>query len=298
MKRLLPLLLAVLMLLAACSGDPAPTTTAAPPPTTAPETSAPAETEAPAFSPLTLLDTENCAFTVTNITLDDVWGYTFQVCCENRSDATLLFQLPEASCRGWFLIPDCTVMVSAGETKDTDFNIWPSDLERCGLDSLDELQLRLTVRNSDSFSAEPIADERFTLYPTGLSAQEIGPSPAHKEWDDEVIYAENGDFTFSICGRDENNIWTYNLTLYIENKSERALTFSWKDVSVNYVEADPWFYYTVPAGLKTCFNLYFNEDDMKAKEIDAIRSVDFTLVVTPADSFEELFREVYVYNAP
>lgn len=295
MRRLLPLLLAVLMLLAACSGEPAPSTV---PTTTAPETVAesiaPVETEAP-FEPIPLLETENCSFILTNITVDDIWGYTFRLRCENYTEGSLLFQIPSASCRGWLLTADCSVMTGPGETKDTDFNIWPSDLARCGMDTLDELRFRLRVADPDNYT-ESIADEICVVYPTGLTEQELGPSPDHQAWAREETFADNEDFRFAICGQDADNIWTYNLTLYLENKSEQALTFSWKDVTVNGIGADPWFYYTVPAGLKACFNLYFDENDMKAKEIASLELVDFTLVVTPSDSFRELYRESFSYR--
>lgn len=295
--KLLPLLLAVLMLLSACSGEPAASTAAS---TAAPETraesTAPQETEAPAFQPVTLLDTESCAFTVTDITVDDVWGYTFQVRCENRTEHSLFFQIPTASCRGWLLTADCSLIVGAGETADSDFNIWPSDLARCEMETLDELRFRLSVTDPDNYSAGPVAETDCVLYPTGLTEQELGPSPVHREWEHEAVCADTEDFLFAVCGQDADNIWTYNLTLYIENKSQQDLTFSWKDVEVNGQEADPWFYYTVPAGLKACFNLYFNEDEMKAKEIESLDFVGFTLVVTPADSFQELYREVFGYT--
>ena len=299
--RLISLLLILLLALSACSGGgTTPAETKAPEPkpteTTAPETEAPVTTEAPAFEPIVLLDSESCAFTVTDITVDDVWGYTFHVRCENRGETTQLFRIPSASCRGWLLNADCSLMVDAGETKDSDFNIWPSDLARCEMETLDELRFRLTVTDPNNYSAEPIADENCVIFPTGLSEQEIGPSPMHRQRDKELTLADTDDFLFAVCGRDEDNIWTYNLTLYIENKSDQDLTFSWKDVTVNGVETDPWFYYTIPAGLKACFNLFFNEDDMKAKEIEALELVDFTLVVTPVDSFQELYREVFRYT--
>ena len=295
--RLLPLLLALLTLLSACSGEPAASTAAS---TTAPETqaesTAPAETEAPAFQPLHLLDREDCAFTVTDITVDEVWGYTFHVRCENRTEGSRFFQIPTASCRGWLLSADCSLIVGAGQTADSDFNIWPSDLARCGMESLDELRFRLSVTDPDNYGAGPIVSEDYVIYPTGLTEQELGPSPVHQPWESETRFADTEQFLFAICGQDPDNIWTYNLTLYIENKAEQDLTFSWKDVEVNGQEADPWFYYTVPAGLKACFNLYFSDEDMQAKGIEALEDVSFTLVVTPADSFQELYRETYRYT--
>ena len=301
-KQLIPLLLILLLALSACSGasTPAETKAAEPKPTetTAPETEAPVTTEAPAFEPVVLLDSESCAFTVTDITVDDVWGYTFHVRCENRGETTQLFRIPTASCRGWLLNADCALMVDAGETKDSDFNIWPSDLARCEMETLDELRFRLSVTDPDNYSAGPVAETDCVLYPTGLTEQELGPSPVHREWEHEAVCADTEDFLFAVCGQDADNIWTYNLTLYIENKSQQDLTFSWKDVEVNGQAADPWFYYTVPAGLKACFNLYFNEDEMKANNIEAIETVDFTLNVGPANSFETLYSEAYSYTAP
>lgn len=295
-KRLLPLLL-LLLILSACSGGGTTPTAAKAPETTLPETEAPVTTEAPVFEPVVLLDGEGCAFTLTDVTLDEVWGYTFYFLCENRSDFTQLFQIPEASCQGWLLTPDWMQSVSPGETRETHFNIWLSDLARCELESLEELNFRLTVRDFDNYGTEPFADERLRLSPADLVTEQLKPGPTQIAGPEQVI-ADNDLFTFTIRGRDEDNIWTYNLNLYIENKSEQDLVFSWQDVQVNGVPADPWLYCTVPAGLRTCFNLYFNEDDMQAKEIDAIKTVDFRLKVTPTDSFSALYSEAHSYTAP
>lgn len=300
MKRLIPFVLAMLLLLSACGGGgDAPTAKPADPETVrteAPTTEAPA-TEPP-FQEIPLLDAETCALTVTNITLDDVWGYTFYLRCENRSESTQLFSVPDASCRGWLLSPDVTVSVGPGETKESQFNIWLSSLERCGLEALDELRLHLIVRDMNNYSGDPFAEEVLVLYPTGKTAEEITPAPAREAGEKDVSIADNDDFAFTICGRDEDNIWTYNLVLCVENKTEQDLTFSWKDVSVNGSPTDAlWFYYTIPAGLRACFPIYFDEDTMKAAGVESIETVDFTLVVTPATSFTALYREAHSYSA-
>lgn len=301
MKRLLPLLLVLILLLSACGGSPEASETKAPdtsPAKTDVPATVPATTEAPAFEEIVLLDSESCAFTVTNITLDDIWGYTISVRCENRSDASQLFKIPDASCQGWLLNPDLTVSVPAGETKESDFNVWPKELARCGLEELDELRIHLTVKNIAEYSAAPYADEILELYPSGKSAEEIGPAPAREAWPAEVLIADNDDFSFTVCGRDEDTVWTYNLVIYLENRTEQDLIFSWKEVSVNGEPTEAlWFYYTVPAGLRACFPIYFDEDMMKEAGVEAIETVDFDLVVTPANSFTALYRETHSYTA-
>jgi hypothetical protein len=245
-----------------------------------------------------LLDSETCAFTVTNITVDDIWGYTFSVRCENRSDASQLFKIEDAACRGWLFSPDLTVSVGAGGTKESQFNVWPKELTRCGLESLDELRIHLTVKDIANYSLEPFADEVLTVYPTGMTAADVTPAPAREAGATDALITDNDDFTFIVCGRDEDNIWTYNLVLFIENKTERDLTFSWKDVAVNGAPTDAlWFYYTVPAGLRACFPIYFDEDSMKAAGVEAIETVDFNLTVTPSDSFSALYSEAHSYSA-
>ena len=305
MKRLLSLLLTLLLVLAvfsACSGsktgETAPVGTSAP--QTEPASSEPGEPEPSAaepFSPVTLLDNDVCAFTVTAVETDEIWGFQVKLRCENRTDASQMFMAPAVSCRGWVISTDWVQMVSAGETRESEFNVFPSALARCGLEQVDECRIHLVVRNPDSYLSEPFADEELVFYPTGLTAEEIAPAGDPPVLQDAAVnVGEEGLYRFYICGSETDTIWPYNLIVCLENDSDRDLTFIWRDVSVSGVGVDLWFNIDVPAGLRTCFLTYFDEDTMAANNIAAIEQVDLTLLVKEKDTNNTLATEEIHYQ--
>ena len=319
MKRILPILLILALALTACSpsAQPGDTQTASQALTdTVPPASAPVQTEptpvestvpvstkpdAPEPTPLfpqLLLDNDVCSVTVTDAGMSDIWGFTVKLRCENKTDHEQLYVLPTVACRGWQLNTDWLMTVEAGETKDSEFNVFPADLARCGLEQVDECRLHLEVQDYDSFSGEVFADEWLVFYPTGISPEKLSPAPARAPQPEDVVLLDDETVSFTICGVETDTIWPYNVIVSYENRTDKDLSFSWQYVNVNGTDANLWLTRLMPAGLKGSCLIYFDEETLKNNGVEAIEQVDGTLVILDSVTMEVYHSLNFSYTVP
>ena len=319
MKRMLPLLLILLLVFSACSSSkPAATGTATTEPaspvqtTAVPESSAqptdaplvsstpPRQTEpsetTPVF-PLKLMENDACALSVVDVGMDEIWGLQVKLSCENKSENTQLFTLLSASCRGWQLNADWFTQVNAGETKESEFNVFPYYLDLCGLDRVDECRMHIQVQDYDSFTGELFADETVVFSPTGLDHTQFSPAPARMPGAEDSVLLDNEQLRFSICGTETDSLQPYNLIVYYQNKTNGDLAVAWQDVRVNGTDANFWNTQVLPAGLQGWALVYFDEDTMKNNGVTAIETVDLTLAVMDPLTNEELSKQSFSYQA-
>ena len=289
MKRLLPILL-TLLLLTACAKDPADTRQTS----AAPNTQQTA-TEATAAPETSLLDNDACAVAVTNVTMDDVWGLQVELRCENKTDVTQFYTLSSCACQGWLLNADFLLQLNAHETMQSKFNVFPTDLARCGITEVSACELHLLVKNFDDLGKDPFADETVVLQTPALSVPPVSPAPVTVQQDALPLAAEADQCAMSICGCETDTLFPYNLVVYLENSSSRDLTFSWSEVCVNGSPVDLWFVRTVPAGLRSVIPVYFDEDAMKELNIKTFETVDLVQTVIAADTFETVSTETVHY---
>jgi|GEM_PF-6487069 hypothetical protein len=275
MKRILPLVLLlvlVLPLLSACGTQTEPK---------------PLET-VPPFQETVLLDNELCAVTVTDVTVDEIWGLLMKVHCENKTEATVFFNMKNPRCQAWVLNADWVQELGPGENVDSEFNVFAVELQRCGLSRVDEFRFQLVMTDAESEDGSPLVNEEVAFSPTGADLEKLEPLPLRKSGKQDVELVNSGSAVFTVCGTESDSIWPYNLILYMYNKSEKDLSFTWRDISVNGVSTNPWFFRTVPAGCQSCMLVYFNEDIMKENGVEQIKKVEFTLVLQDPETYETL----------
>lgn len=95
---------------------------------------------------------------------------------------------------------------------------------------------------------------------------------------EETIIVDNENFTFKVKGLETDNILkTENIKVFIENKTDMPLYFSWKDVSVNGFMVDPFFTTEIAAGKKENTAVRFFMSSLEEQEIENIEDVEFKL---------------------
>lgn len=311
MKRILPILLILVLALSACSAaaQPGESQTASQHTAASDRSPDPAETlpadsgnpgapEPPSAYPLQLLDNEVCTVTVLDAGISEIWGFTVKLRCVNKTQHAQLYVLPAASCRGWQLNADWMMTLDAGASKESEFNVFPADLARCGLEQVDECRLHLEVQDYDSFSGEVLSDEWLVFYPTGMSPEAITPAPARTLTPTDTVLLDNERVSFTLCGTETDTIWPYNVIASYENKSDKDLSFSWQDVTVNGTDANLWLTRGMPAGLKGACLIYFDEETMRSNGVERIEQLNGTLVVRDPVTMETYFTQEFSYTLP
>ena len=315
MKKMLTLLLcfAVLLSFAACGGSKDSGTVDATVSATIPATQTQeptqvptdAPTEAPTQPPVApavmsetvLVDNDLVTFTVQRAEASDHAAMLLHVQCVNKTDRALLFSWDKVSVCGYMYDPFWVVEVSAGKTANSTIELDTFRLEQMGVDSVDEISFTLRIVDSENFMETPLVQQAFTIYPTGLNAETL-QLPQRKPTEGQVVIADDENIRFIIEKADTANASEYVLSVYAENKTDRDLIFSWDMVSVNGYMIDPFWAASVTAGKKLCSEVTFYRSDLESNAIEAVKNIEFTLLVSDYDDWEAdyLLKNTYTYN--
>lgn len=248
-----------------------------------------------------LVDTDDCAMTITGYDTDDpFYGLIVNIRCDNKtSDKTLNFRIEDAAVNGYMMTSIFPESVSAGNSANATLDLVGSELETAGITSVDELELKIRVYDDEDWS--DVYEGTVTVYPTGKTADEI-VSPERTSTDNESVAADDENVTFVTLGleRDEDTGTCY-LRIYMENKTDKTLTFDLENVAVNGKMIDPYWAENVLPGKKAYSTASFYESDLEDNgitDISQITSIEYKLQVQDADdwSADYLVDETFTYN--
>ena len=295
MKQFFALLLcaAAVFGLCACSKAPAPPPTVQTAPTTTPTT----KPTDPPFLPISVEDNDSAAFLIIGAEKTDHAGMQLQVQCANKTDRALMFSWDMVSVCGYMYDPMWSVEVAAGKVGNSTISLDTFALEKMGITSVDVITFTLRIYNSEDWTEDPIVEKEFTIYPTGLDADTV-VFPDRPQAQGQQVLAENENLRFVIEKADDSKPASYRLQVYLENRTDKNLMFSWDLVSVNGKMLDPYWAMAVAAGKKACSEVVFGRTDLEANGITDITEVEFTLTVSDYDNWsaENLLKEVYTYK--
>ena len=312
MKKILGLLLcaAILFSLTACGGSdtPAPTdaATAATVPTAAatfpeevPATEAPTE---PALiriplENVVLVENNDVTFTVVKAENNAHLGMQLHVECVNKTDRALMFSWDMVSVCGYMYDPMWATEVAAGKSARSTVDLDTYALGKMGIDSVDEVTFTLRIYDSENWMDEPLVEDVFSVYPTGLNAETVPQLPQVFS-DDHVVIADDENVRFVMEGVTGDSTSDYEVHVFLENKTDNNLLYAWDLVSVNGSMIDPFWGTSVGAGKRACCTITFFRSDLEENGITDVSNIEFTLTVSDYDNWEtgKLLEDTFTYN--
>ena len=312
MKKFLGLLLcaAILLSITACGGTDTPAPTAAPTETAVPATEATVSPEEPTAEPtaeptmphptmenVVLVDNDDVTFAVVKAENNAHLGMQLHVQCVNKTDRTLMFSWDMVSICGYMYDPLWATEVAAGKSALSTVDLDTYVLGKMGIDSVDELTFTLRIYDSENWMDEPLVEDIFTIYPTGLNAETFA-LPDHVFSESHVVVADDENVRFVIEGVTGNPASDCEVHVFLENKTDRNLLFAWDLVSVNGHMIDPFWGSSVGSGKRACCTITFSGSDLEQNGITAVSELEFTLTVTDYDSWEAgtLLDSTFIYN--
>ena len=116
----------------------------------------------------------------------------------------------------------------------------------------------------------------------GSQATEESTAPEFQE----KVFVDDENCTFKITEIEPGNLLGYTMKVYLENKTDVNLMFSWDDVSVNGFMCDPFWANSVQAGKKAVSEIWFSKDKFEELGIEDVEDIEFTLSVYDEDDWE------------
>lgn len=129
--------------------------------------------------------------------------------------------------------------------------------------------------------------------PSSKPTQTTTPSTTEEPKEDtmvtfqETIIIDNDEITFKVTNVDPKGLLGYTVKIYAENKTDKNLMFSIRDVSVNGFMCDPLWASTIGAGMKANDEITFLASDFARNGIEEVTRIDFTLDVYNSDDWTE-----------
>lgn len=234
------------------------------------------------FPETVLADDENVTVKITDIKTDGDWGYTLKAFFENKTDIKLTFFVDNTSVNDVMCDPFFAVEVSAGKKSNEEIAFDYDTLEEKGISEITKIEFVLTAYDSEDWSADPVLEETYTIYPLG---EDAAADYVREETANELQVFDTDDCTMIITGVEPDGFWGYSLQVYLHNKSDKNLMFAVEDAAVNNMECDPFWAEEVAAGKHAVTQIYWFEEDFEEQEIETVEKIWLELRVSDADDW-------------
>lgn len=112
-----------------------------------------------------IVDNNKVSVIVTDVDEKGFWGYTINLYLENKTDKELMFSAEDVSVNGYMADPYWAKSVGAGKVAYSSMSWSNSTLEKNGIKTVEEIEMRLEISDSNDWLADPIYNAVVTLKP-------------------------------------------------------------------------------------------------------------------------------------
>ncbi len=242
---------------------------------------------------------DNDMFRVTLLSIvphDYAAGFVIYVKCENKTpDKTLWFDVGSSVVNGYEVDSIFIEEIGPQRKSVSKMRITGEVFDLGVLTTIDQLSFNLEISEVDHPSDENLLEQNFSVYPTGLTAEQI-VIPERPQFPVEEVVVDNDQFTVVIYGSGMNDFGDFDLNLYIENNTDAPLRYELQDVLINNASIEPYWVCTVPAHTRAFALMRLYETEMQEAKITKIEKIDFALNVRERGKDENLFLVPHEYK--
>ncbi len=203
------------------------------------------------------------SFLLNEAKYDPQQGLTLKLTSANKSTARdFVVSLPYLSVNGYMQDAEYEARVPSGQTVAGEITIPADELRRSGISSVDELILYpLIYDDAVPMGTGDVVDGAFSFYPTGQSKGNV-VYPVRQKGTNEQTFFDNGFAAMILLGADEfDHSEDVRISAYLENKTDRFLSFAWTDVSMNGAAVNGSGDTVVAPGMRRYVTMFFPVTD-------------------------------------
>lgn len=235
------------------------------------------------FTAETLLDSEQLRVTATDITESDPEGCVVTLEMENRTDLSLVAEINSASVDGCMINPGVSESIAPKQIITTQVAFPKANLDGYGITATTQIEMNCYVYDEDTFEEVSI-NEDFVLYPRG---KEVARYQKRKAKDTDVVLMDNDQCKIILTASNPDSFWGYDLSVFVLNKTDKALVFTTQEAFLNQVACDPFWTHTIPAGKCSNTTMYWFENNLKSAGIDKVEEISLMLSVADLSNWQE-----------
>ena len=232
-----------------------------------------------------LVDNELFSITAKSIDEDSEYGYLVNLLIENKSpDKTYTFGIQKGQVNGVEVDPYTIIFINPG--KKANITVFIENLKEYGIEEYTDIELTVNVTEGKYTYDEPYTmSESIHIYPYGK--ENAGKFVYEAKAGDQVL-VDNEYVTVIYTGDNKENELGYSINLYIVNKTDKDITVSGDDMSINGYMVGADFFKDVSAGKVSLSNIQWYEETFKENDIDEskINDIEFSLDIYQTDNTE------------
>ena len=232
-----------------------------------------------------VLDNELFSITAKSIDEDSEYVYAVYLLIENKSpDKTYTFGIQKGQVNGVEVDPYTIIFINPG--KKANITVFIENLKEYGIEEYTDIELIVNVTEGKYTYDEPYTmSESIHIYPYGK--ENAGKFVYEAKAGDQVL-VDNEYVTVIYTGDNKENELGYSINLYIVNKTDKDITVSGDDMSINGYMVGADFFKDVSAGKVSLSNIQWYEETFQENDIDEskINDIEFSLDIYPKDDIE------------
>ena len=232
-----------------------------------------------------VLDNELFSITAKSIDEDSEYVYAVYLLIENKSpDKTYTFGIQKGEVNGVEVDPYTIIFINPG--KKANITVFIENLKEYGIEEYTDIELIVNVTEGKYTYDEPYTmSESIHIYPYGK--ENAGKFVYEAKAGDQVL-VDNEYVTVIYTGDNKENELGYSISLYIVNKTDKDITVSGDDMSINGYMVGADFFKDVSAGKVSLSNIQWYEETFKENDIDEskINDIEFSLDIYPPENIE------------
>ena len=241
-----------------------------------------------------LKEDENLLIAVTGSDPEGMWGYKLDVFLENKTDRELCFMINDACINGLMMDPLYQTILAPGQSSDEEVEWFQSSLDEAGITDVTDIELEWVVYDSQDWSADFLLEEKFHYYPLGEDA--VQPFVREAKDTDQVL-VDNDVCTIIAVKSEMDELWGYQIHLYIINKSDHGLTVGIDEAAINGEPCDP-YWATMIYQVRAAFDaVTWGTTFLEAAGIDKVESAELPFIIMNSDDYsQDEIRETVTYT--
>ena len=232
-----------------------------------------------------VLDNELFSITAKSIDEDSEYGYLVNLLIENKSpDKTYTFGIQKGQVNGVEVDPYTIIFINPG--KKANITVFIENLKEYGIEEYTDIELIVNVTEGKYTYDEPYTmSESIHIYPYGK--ENAGKFVYEAKAGDQVL-VDNEYVTVIYTGDNKENELGYSINLYIVNKTDKDITVSGDDMSINGYMAGAYYEQYISAGKLSLSSIQWYGETFKENDIDEskINDIEFSLDIYQTDNTE------------
>lgn len=243
--------------------------------------------QAEEFQEITAVDNEQCSIKITGIDPDNMWGYAVKTVLENKSsDKEYMYSVESASVNGVQIDPFFASTVSAGKKSNESVSFSDSSFEGIEIGNFTDIEITFRVYDNDDWMADNVAHETIHIYPNGEENITLYSRAPQKN---DIVIADNENVKVTVIGYEKDDIWGYNVKVFLENKTDQEVMFSIDEASVNGYMADPFYAQSVIPGKCAFGFIEWDSITLEENGVKEVEEIEFVLKAYDSNSFSTDF---------